>query len=268
MDRLYLSFPQWQGSGQSNEIYHGGKLLTESLDIYPFKKIEVPEKEKLTIENNILGYKSLVSQLTDAKNIVQDSHAKQIFTLGGGCDVEVLPVSYLNNIYQKDVALIWIDAHGDLNTPESSPSKNFHGMPLRLLIGDGDIQLKSLTFSQINPDQVFLFGVRDLDNPEKEYISNHLIPVTTDSEILVDTIKERHLSNVYIHLDLDALDLSEFPFVKVPSLKGLSIQKVKQLISKLKSNFTIVGGSVVEYSPGPNKQGLETATELARLIFE
>jgi arginase len=268
MNKLFLSFPQWQGSGSSNELYHGAKLLTEKLSLFPFMKIDVPEKEEITVENNILGYKSLMSQLTDARNVIKNSQAKSIFTLGGGCDVEIIPISYLNKVYLGNVAVVWVDAHADLNTPESSPSKNFHGMPLRLLLGDGDIQLKSLAFSKINPNQVFLFGVRDLDSPEKEYISNHLIPVTTNPEVLVETIKGKHFSKVYIHLDLDSLDPTEFPFVKVTSLEGLSIQEVKQLVDKLKKNFAVVGGSVVEYSPGPDKQGLETASELARFIFK
>lgn len=267
MSKLYLSFPQWQGSGKSNEIFEGGNILTENLKSYPFKKINIPEQDKLLIENNILGYQSLKIQLTKARDIVNISDPREIFTVGGGCDVEIIPVSCLNQIYTGNLVVIWIDAHGDLNTPESSPSKNLHGMPLRLLLGDGDIYLKSLTFSTLKHEQIVLFGTRDLDEPEKEYVAVHSIEITMNPDELIDSIRRKNLSNAYIHLDLDAIDPGQYPYVKVPTANGLNIDEVKQTILKLKESLRIVGGSVVEYSPGPNGGGLETAVDLAETIF-
>jgi arginase len=61
------------------------------------------------------------------------------------------PISYLNKLYGGDLAVVWFDAHGDLNSPATSVSQNFHGMPLRCLLGDGEETLKSACFSLLRP---------------------------------------------------------------------------------------------------------------------
>lgn len=104
-----------------------------------------------------------------------------------------------------------VDAHADLNTPESSPSKAFHGMPLRILLGEGNSAFVDLLFSNLEPAQICYVGLRDLDDPESEYIMQHNI--TTIADCLFEDVQDKikHFKNVYIHLDLDVLDKSEPP---------------------------------------------------------
>ncbi len=99
----------------------------------------------LTTIDNIKCFEPILEQTKFFKEIIIDSKPDKISTIGGDCAVEIMPISYLNKIYQEDLCIIYIDAHADLNTPESSPSKAFHGMPLRTLLGEGKRRIYRLT---------------------------------------------------------------------------------------------------------------------------
>jgi len=157
-----------------------------------------------------------------------------------------MPISYLNQIYQKDFCVIWLDSHADLNTPESSPSKCFHGMPLRTLLNEGNEQLKELLFSSLKPEQICFVGLRDLDDAEKEYISKYKMvsfskPVYEEIRAISD-----NFNHVYIHLDLDVLDESEYEHTLFPSSGGLLIDELEQLLSDLKESCHVVGFCITE----------------------
>lgn len=267
MDVLHLLFPQWQGSGSTNELYYGAKLLQKRLGKYKFVEIKVPEIEELHIEHDILGYSSIFSQLTKASVFIDQVKPKKIFMIGGGCDVEIVPVSYLNNIYNGNLIVFWFDAHGDLNTPESSPSKNFHGMPLRLLLAEGDKQLINLVVKPLKLNQIVLVGTRELDSPEKEYLRKNRMTITKLSEIK-NLLNHSNLDNVYIHLDLDVLNPDVYPTVKCPTPGGLLIEDIRDLISMIKNAKNLVGGSVIEYVSGKSQTGLDIAADFYRSLVE
>ncbi|MGP1388053.1 MAG: arginase family protein [Thainema sp.] len=124
----------------------------------------------LVADKNIIGYSQVFSQLVDACRVIQDHNPQHILTIGGDCGVELAPVSFLNKIYAQALTVVWLDAHGDLNTPSSSPSAHFHGMPLRALLGEGDADIVNCTFSTLRPEQVFLIGSRKFDLPERRFI--------------------------------------------------------------------------------------------------
>ncbi len=159
---MNLFFPQWQGAGRTNELMKGAREIREKyLKARNYIEVPVSEEENTKIENDILGYEHIFSQLRQAGSILAAEKPDSIFTVGGGCDVEIPSVSYLNGRLNGDLTVLWLDAHGDLNTPESSPSKCFHGMPLRTLLGDGDRQMVETAFSKLSPSQLVLIGQRD-----------------------------------------------------------------------------------------------------------
>ncbi len=272
MKKLYLYFPQWQGSGETNEIYFGANLLKKEL----IKHIEIEEigqlmnEKTLSVENNIIGYQRILNNLVSAKNLLSAREPDEVFTLGGDCGVEICPITYLNKHHNSDLLVLWIDAHGDLNTPSSSPSKTFHGMPLRMILGDGDSTLMNYSFSTLEPSQVILVGTRDLDLPEKEYIDQKNITFlevgSVNFENLVPLIEKSARKKIYIHLDLDVIDSKELPDVKCPTADGLSFTQLEKLIVSLKANYKIVGGSVVEYAAKGNTPDLNVVN-LMKKVF-
>ncbi len=269
-DHLNILFPQWQGSGYSNALYHGAREIEQFLKDINFKKIDVPENQDLAVENKILGYKPILSQLKAAIGIISDKRPATIFIAGGDCSVELAPVSYLNKRY-NNLTLIWFDAHGDLNTPSSSPSKHFHGMPLRALLGQNDPQINSHCFSTLKPDQVILAGAREFDAPEQEFIQKQSIPiVSVDAlenrpEFLADTIMEKGGQNIYIHIDLDVLDPVSYTNIKHPTPNGLCIETLYAVIQDLKEKFNVAGLGIVEFV-AKNNTGLNEIKSILDIL--
>lgn len=254
MKHLNLFFPEWQGYAESNVVKNGAAVVKNHLSNLEFESIEVPDSEELPLQNNIIGYQANLRNLSASRSLLEKHQPDSTFMIGGTCAAEIGPVSYLNNRYQGDVAVLWFDAHGDLNTPESSPSKHFHGMPLRTLLGESDEQIIGETFSRLNPNQVFVLGGRDIDEPEQAYIKSSGVSLYSPAGMenidgLISDIKTRGFHNLYIHIDLDVLEPKEFPHLLLPITDGLSISLLMDVIKSLVNHFNVVGSSIVEYVP-------------------
>jgi arginase len=142
----------------------------------------------------------------------------------------MVPVGYLNRRYAGDLAVVWFDAHPDLNTPRSSPSGHFHGMVLRALLGDGDQALSDMVPRPLSPSQVILAGVRDIDEPEAAYASAVGIPIISPDELknsdrLMDAVGRSGYSNLYVHIDLDFLNPDDFEGAQFRAAGGISYER-------------------------------------------
>ena len=127
--------------------------------------------EKLSeATGGVNGYAEVREQLRGALELLERAAPETLFTLGGDCSVELAPISYLNRRY-PDLGVVWFDAHADLQVPATSPSGDLQGMPLRLLLGEGEKNLKALLPSSLRPEQVLLAGVRALDPEEEEVVA-------------------------------------------------------------------------------------------------
>ncbi|MBF2709537.1 arginase family protein [Flavobacterium soyangense] len=237
--------PQWQGSGLTDDLKFGAETFKSYFKNFNTTVIPLSIKDLATIDN-IKCFEPILEQTNFFKEILTDSKLNKISTIGGDCGIEIVPISYLNKIYEEDICVIWIDAHADLNTPNSSPSKTFHGMPLRILLGEGNEKFINLLFSTIKPEQVCFVGLRDIDEPESEYILKHHIPTVTNCQFVDIQNKIKNFKNVYIHLDLDVLDKSEFEFTMFPTNNGFLVADVVQLIEKIKAKHNVVGFCVTE----------------------
>lgn len=156
--------------------------------------------------------------------------------------------------------LIWIDAHGDFNTPESSPSGNLHGMPLAALLGLGAAELVNLgrPSPKLQPTEVVLVGVRSLDSEEKVTLRKSGIKIYTMREIdergiaaVAREALERlsHLPRLHVSLDMDSLDPREAPGVGTPVPGGLTSREA-HLLMEIIADCACVGSiDVVEINP-------------------
>ena len=249
MNKLNLFAPQWQDSGSTNELYSGAVALKgyfESIGVFPISEVKISEKKMPVIGNNILGYDILKQQLSAIHAILLNSQSNKIMAIGGGCGIEVPIVSYLLQQHPK-LQVIWFDAHGDLNSPESSPSKYFHGMPLRFIVERQNNEI-GMQYNLLDPSNVCLVGTRDLDPPEEDFIESRKIKVVSLSENYWGEIKTAVKRGVptYIHVDLDVIDPQEYKNVKCPVLKGLSIADLERSIDCFLTGTEIIGMSIVE----------------------
>ncbi|REJ83394.1 MAG: arginase [Acidobacteria bacterium] len=171
----------------------------------------------------------------------------------------------------RRVGVLWVDAHGDFNTPETSASGNIHGMPLAALVGLGDPRMTDLGTPgpKVRPEDVVLIGVRDLDEPERVQMRRVGVQVFTMrdlDELGVAVVTRRaldHLSRVehlHVSLDMDALDPSEAPGVGTPVDGGLTFREAHLLMELLAQDGRVHSADLVEVNPI-----LDNRNETARL---
>ncbi|MGA2982073.1 MAG: arginase family protein [Terriglobales bacterium] len=129
----------------------------------PFVEISVTNNCEMDRTEGVFALKAIAANFVEALDRLRQQFPKHIVTVGGSCGTEAARVTYLNETYNGNMAIIWFDAHGDLNTPASSPSGHFHGMVLRTLLGNGPTSLVQHLRLPLMPKQVFLVGTRDLD---------------------------------------------------------------------------------------------------------
>ena len=155
--------------------------------------------------------------------------------LGGCCCAHVGAVEGLAARSGR-IAVVWLDAHGDLNTPETSPSGNPWGMPLRMLIDSGAVE----------PSDVALIGARNLDPPEEEFIAARGLHIG-------DWAVDRAVSGadgVYVALDCDVLDPGEVASF-MPEPGGLSLQEVERELWRARQLGEVVGVGLSGLRPDP-----------------
>jgi arginase len=264
---LSLLVPEWQGCGHDASVGAGARALAAQFPDHAFAVVEAPEIETLATDEGVIGLSSIAQRTRETLAVIDARHPSRIFMLAGTCAAELAPVTYLADRYRGDLAVVWLDAHGDLNTPQSSPSGRFHGMVLRTLIGDGPAALVALIRRPLVPTEIVLAGVRDLDRDEARFISDKAISRFSPGDLLVpDRVSGRLRSigftKVYIHLDLDVLDPIEFPDVLVPAPGGVSTGVLTETVRALASTFDVVGFSVVELRPVSQ----DAATRVRRLV--
>ncbi len=260
--KLNLFYPQWQGSGPDKSTYYGAHELRQFYcKDSSFAEVDVSTADTGVVKNDIYCYDQILTQMNAVRRIIDVAEPNRIFTIGGGCDAGILPISYLNRLLEGKLTLIWLDAHGDLNTPQSSTSGHFYGMPVRTLLGDSDSELTDLLYSTLEPAQLVMAGLRDLDPAESEFIGKNQLSfckvgeLETDPGLLLEAIKEKANKHIYIHLDLDVLDPNEFPYLPLPVPGGLSVSTLQHLMESLSEEFSLTGLGIFEYSPS-GKAGL------------
>ena len=254
IDDLSLLLPEWQGWGVDASVGAGARAIAGLFEAGVFVEVAAPEVELLEVESGVLGLSSIARRAAATLAVIRDRRPARIVAVGGTCGVELAPVSYLNERYRGDLAVVWFDAHADLNTPETSPSGRFHGMVLRTLVGTGPAPLVSLLLRALSAEQVILAGARDLDRGEAAFVSDAAISLLAPADLLTpDRIAGRvragRFRHVYVHLDLDVIDPAEFPDALMPAPHGVSADNVAAAISALASSFDVVGFSVVEFRP-------------------
>jgi arginase len=188
----------------------GGEAMAEAAWLeLPFPEAAVIEAESLE-EQNL----ALAADLPERPLV-----------LGGDCCSHIGAVEGLV-ARQGRLSLIWLDAHGDLNTPETSPSGNQWGMPLRMLIESGAVEAAD----------VALIGVRNLDPPEEEFIQASELHLDEDG--IAEALGGAGCT--YVAVDCDVLDPNEMS-VFMPEEGGLSQRDVERILRRIRAEAKVLG---------------------------
>ncbi|HYX52017.1 MAG TPA: arginase [Candidatus Limnocylindrales bacterium] len=184
-------------------------------------------------------------------------------------------------VQEQKIGLIWIDAHSDINTPDTSPSGNVHGMPLAAILGLGPSDLANIyNFSpKVHPENCVLVGVRDIDAREKANIKETGIEVYTMRDIdergMRTVIEEalrvagRGTAGYHVSLDMDWIDPEDAPGVGTPVRGGASYREAHLAMEIISDHGRMVSFEIVEVNPviDEHNRTADLAVELALSAF-
>jgi arginase len=178
----------------------------------------------------------------------------------------------------EPLGLIWVDAHGDMNTPSTTTSGNVHGMPLAALLGSEPAELARIggRSPKVDASQTVLIGVRNLDDLEKQRIRDARVHLFTMKDIDRDgiaTVMERALAlagagtgGIHVSFDLDVCDPSIAPGVGTPVKGGLDYREAHMVMEMIADSGRLMGLDLVEVNPILDVQN-QTATLAAELAL-
>lgn len=274
------------------------KLERLGLAIEDAGNVQVPVRDERAVraaleseskEGNLLHLSSVVAacnaiykKAKSASNDKNDANESEIpIFLGGDHSIAIGTVGgAAARAKDEALGLIWIDAHGDFNTPETSPSGNIHGMPVAVLTGEGHPELVNLGHegAKLALQNIVMIGIRDLDPAEKVALAQTGINIYTMrdvDELGMATVARRslqhlqHLNHIHVSLDMDAIDPALAPGVGTPVPGGLSFREAHLLMEILAESNKIRSMDVVEVNPILDEGNCtaELAVELIASIF-
>jgi len=194
--------------------------------------------------------------------------------LGGDHSIAIGTIAGVAKSVQN-LGVIWFDAHGDLNTGETSPSGNIHGMPLAASLGFGHERLVQIAgyAPKVKPENVVIIGARDLDSGERALIKKLGIKVYTMHEIdrlgmtrvmeeAIDHVS-RGTDGVHLSLDLDGLDPHDAPGVGTPVIGGISYREGHLAMEMLAEADILISAEFVEVNPILDRQNMTARVAVA-----
>ena len=253
-----------------------GHTVTDNGNLsVPLAETAPPEESRARHLHSIAG---VCRDVYDKALACLDQHETLVF-LGGDHSISIGTVSAMD-ARGGDVGVLWIDAHGDFNTPETTPSGNVHGMALASLLGRGPPELTEIgrPGPKLRPADVVLIGVRDLDQGERAALRESGVLLLTMQDIDTRGMSgaaalalERlaHLSRIHVSLDMDVLDPDEAPGVGTPVPGGLTYREAHLLMEILSDSGRVASLDIVEVNPILDERNRTAAlgVELAASLF-
>lgn len=272
---LRLLFPQWQGGGDPSYML-GSRLLAwlapEAAGPVEEVTIAEPDGQPLQVRGGILARDAVVSQFQDARRRIDLHLPDRIVVFGGDCGVDLAPFAYLNERYDGDLAVLWIDAHSDLFSPKVFP--NSHAHVLGSLMGQGDAEFLSAVKTPVKPGNAMVAGWRKLPDQHSELqefedeLANRLQiqrvgpeELVNDSKPVLDWLRATGAKHVAVHFDLDVLDANLFrsltfskPGMPTPTDNDIqagrmTLPQVVRLLTDVANEVDVVGLGITEFVP-------------------
>ena len=273
--------------GPSAIRYAGLKAGLEALGhrVHDLGNIEVPVAETCDVGDPRLKYLDpIVGVAQRLANVVAESVAARHIPLTLGGDHSLALGSVMGAARGRKLGLIWMDAHGDFNTADTTLSGNIHGMPLAAIAGYGDSRLVTLRGTEpagakIAPNNIVVVGARDLDAAERTLLEGSGVSVFSMEAVdrlgMCETMQRavaiagRGTEGIYLSLDLDGVDPVFAPGVGTPVPGGLTFREVHLGVEFVWDTGRLVGADMVEVNPildSQNVTGL-LAVQLALSTF-
>ena len=243
------------------------KIEIQGYSVNDIGDLHVPVRDSLSSQ---VHQEKFLRPLVDiCQNLCQESYnAKKENSLpivvGGDHSIAIGSISGVSQYYRErneDLGVIWVDAHADINTPQSSPSGNIHGMPLATLLGEGHRDLCNIggNGAKLKPENVALIGIRTIDDEEKKvlkasgvhYYSMRSIDERGMFEIVKEAIEKISAKTHAIHVsfDIDGIDPRYAPGVSTPVSGGLTLREAHLLLEMVHESQKLSSLELVELNP-------------------
>jgi arginase len=227
--------------------------------VHDIGNLVVPQPESQPIGSSHLKYLEPIVQVAEdlAQQVTNALRANEFpLILGGDHSIALGSISGVANVH-REVGIIWVDAHADFNTEETTPSGNIHGMVLAALAGLGNPLLTHVGgwAPKLDPNNIVVIGARDLDPGEQKLLLTHHVHVFTMSDIDrfgISEVLRRAIAiagqhhAIHLSLDMDSLDPREAPGVGTPVRGGLSYREAHLAMEMISDSQHLVSMDVVE----------------------
>lgn len=248
-------------AGLAERLSELGYVIKDSGDI----STKSPETIKVGHERLKYLNEVLRAVTTLSETVEKSLHDHEFpLVIGGDHSIAIGTLAGIAGHFRKQnkkVGVIWVDAHGDMNTPETSPSGNIHGMPLAISMGVGHPKLTAVggNFAKVDPSKTVLLGIRTLDQGEIDHIREMGVTVFTMRDIdkqgihsVVEKaieIASRDTAGIHLSFDADSIDPSVAPGVGTPVHGGLTYREAHYVMESLHDCRKVVSVEFVEANP-------------------
>jgi arginase len=237
------------------------------LQVEDIGNISVKQPEEMSYGEKRAKYLQEIAETCNDLAVAVEKSLEEDFlplVLGGDHSIAAGVSAGVSNFYRKqkkEIGYIWLDAHGDMNTPESSPSGNVHGMPLAAIMGYGAPELVDLLGfkPKAEPGNIVIVGARELDAPERKIVKRSGVHVFTMRdidergmrEVMSDALKHAmdDTAGIAVSLDMDFVDPSDAPGVGTPVRGGVTYREAHLAMEMIADSEAMASLEVVEINP-------------------
>lgn len=267
MKTIRLDLPQWQG-GNNPDYAFGYEMLSHIVPtVSTIETVKVTVNmdfhQSLEIQNGIEGESILKKQMEDTQRILEIKNPDKIIVLGGDCSVSQVPFDYLSKKYEDELGILWLDAHPDVATIETS-TRN-HEMVLNNLITGSGSTLAEMVKNPVSPKRVMLAGLIYDELRERDQIVNTKqlyyttpLQLKEKSDSIIEWIKDQGIQYLAVHFDLDVLTPKDFrsiypaePYIESfgAAIGQLTLDNIVRILKDVSRYSDIVGLTIAEHMP-------------------
>ncbi|MGR2753188.1 arginase family protein [Agromyces arachidis] len=272
MPAAFLVIPEWQGSVSSRAMSHadGAHAIHGDLPTSSTVLVEVPVEAGDALGTGVQRY-SAVRRVRERTAEALAAATGTPIAIGGDCGIALAPAAAASAAHPGELAVLWLDAHPDLNTPETSPSGAFNGMVLRAIAGEGADGLALDESVRVAPSRFVLAGLRSVDAGEQAYIDRHGIATLgvddlSAPERLAEAVAATGASRVYVHVDLDVLDPSAIAGLSYPLPFGVQPEVLVAAVREVARRMPLAGASIAGFAPSSPEAALDDLPVILRLL--
>jgi len=219
-------------------------------------------------ETEILNIHNVKFNTTKGYSILEDyvfhCHNKGYFpfVIGGDHSISIGSLAGSLKYHQGELTTIWVDAHADINTIDSSSTKNLHGMPLSILTGLEKDVYKLKEENRLDFKNLIYFGLRDIDEYEKNIIQEknirHLTSLELNNDVSLNTVGKIHTENIHLSLDVDVLDPLFMTSTGTCVENGINMKKLDEILRWIEKSGKVVSIDLVEFNHSIGKKSEKT----------